>query len=131
AYEWRTKIWRSMYVTEVSTDLQKWQQEDALEQWHKKHDPEKMEDQMDVDLPETTEKVNNTDMELDIPAFHVECYNVQNYTDQRNVPVQEIEGGVFIDKDQWTWEEIRKVQARFTQEPRGNQLPYHWKGPNH
>ena len=57
AYEWRTKIWRSMYVTEASTDLQKWQQEDALEQWHKKHDPEPIEDQMDVDLPEIIEEV--------------------------------------------------------------------------
>src|SRR5207237_4762899 len=36
-----------------------------------------------------------------------------------------------LNADQWTWQEIQRIQARFTQEPRGNQLPYHWKGPKH
>ena len=102
AYEWRSEKWKRMFVTEP----------------------------MQINQPEIVEKINNIDMEIDESVFYVECHNVQNYLDERNVSVKESNEGVVIDDDLWTWNEIQRVQARFTQEPRGNQLPYHWKGPD-
>lgn len=121
-YEWRSEKWKPFFQT--STDRAT---DDAMKLWHEKHNPES--DQMEIDYP-LAEK-DGEDMAIDNPVKYVECFNVQNHKDHRKLPVQEIADGVVIGTDQWTWQEIQRVQARFTQEPRGNQLPYHWKGPNH
>src|SRR6185312_14214953 len=85
----------------------------------------------EIDQPAIVEDNAQNDMEIDESILYVECNNVQNYTDQHTISVKESAEGVTLEDDLWTWNEIQKVQARFTQEPRGNQLPYHWKGPSH
>jgi hypothetical protein len=123
-YDQRTIRWKQTFPSETGSQTE---EDDAMKLWHEKHNPKP--DIMDIDSPQAGE--NSEDMAIDNPVNYVECFNVQNYKDHRKVPVQENADGVIIGNDQWTWQEIQKVQARFTQEPRGNQLPYHWKGPNH
>jgi len=120
-YEWRTEKWKQIFVTNLYTD------DDALELWHRKHNLSE-EVPMEVDEMETLSKI---DMEVDESILYVNCYNIQNFKDQWEVTIQEIPEGVIINDDQWSWLDIQKVQARFTQEPRGTQLPYHWKGPDY
>src|SRR6185437_12539104 len=81
--------------------------DDAMKLWHEKHNPES--DQMEIDYP-LAEK-DGEDMAIDNPVKYVECFNVQNHKDHRKLPVQEIADGVDIGTDQWTWQEIQRVQA--------------------
>ena len=106
-YEWRTEKWKQIFVTNLYTD------DDALELWHRKHNLSE-EVPMEVDEMETLSKI---DMEVDESILYVDCYNIQNFKDQREVTIQEIPEGVIINNDQWSWLDIQKVQAQFTQEP--------------
>jgi len=98
----------------------------ALEMWKQKHHPDT--ESMEIDNKEIAE-LDKSNMEVDESIFYVQCSNIQNFKHTRTVEVRESPDGISIDGDQWTWNNIQRAQARFTQEARGNQLPYHWKGP--
>ncbi|CAG8608012.1 7341_t:CDS:1 [Paraglomus occultum] len=132
AYEWRTEQWKRIFVTRpyieeiddehIITMNYKYEQKPV--DWENKPDA------MEVDQLEVKDE-GKIDMEMDESVLYVECHNVQNFTDHRTISVTETDNGVTIDDDLWKWEDIQRTQARFTQEPRGNQTPYHWKGPDH
>jgi len=71
-------------------------------------------------------------MELDEPrkeVYRMEVPYVMHPRQKRQVTCEIQDSGCIIDNESIEWEEIRKMQAKFTRRPENHERKYHYKGP--
>ena len=84
SYDERTERWINIFAYEHEERQPDKYEVDAMKLWHEKHDPKP--DLMEIDpTPDEAKSDGDVEMHEDIPIYYVECFNIQNHKDQREV----------------------------------------------